>query len=250
MTISQVDPQYADTLSDFNKALVQRNALLKQLADRKNGGDQLSFWDEKLTQSGSYLMHARILAVHELESLAASIHQELTRGTEILRMSYQPSYNPLPNPPGQIELPLNNSLDLSSIKLEELRDGFREKTLSRREEDIARGVTTLGPHRDDLRFLSNAVDLGNFGSRGQLRTTLLSIKLAEVNWLKERKGEWPVLLLDEVLAELDDTRRQDLLERLSRTEQALLTTTDLDLFSEDFRKASGLWKIDQGKLVS
>ena len=250
MTISQVDPHYADTLSDYNKALAQRNALLKQLAERKNGGDQLSFWDEKLTQSGSYLMHARILAVQELESLAASIHQELTRGTEILRMSYQPSYNPLPNPPGQIELPLNNSLDLSGIKLEELRDGFREKTFSRREEDIARGVTTLGPHRDDLRFLSNAVDLGNFGSRGQLRTTLLSIKLAEVNWLKERNGEWPVLLLDEVLAELDDTRRQDLLERLSRTEQALLTTTDLDLFSEDFRKASGLWKIDQGKLVS
>ncbi len=250
MTISQVDPLYADILSDYNKALAQRNALLKQLAERKNGGDQLSFWDEKLTQSGAYLMHARIRAVLELERLAASIHQELTRGTEILRMSYQPSYNPLPNPPGQIELPLNSSLDLSSIKPQGLQDGFREKILSRREEDIARGVTTLGPHRDDLRFLSNAVDLGNFGSRGQLRTTLLSIKLAEVNWLKERTGEWPVLLLDEVLAELDDTRRQDLLERLSRTEQALLTTTDLDLFSEDFRKASGLWKIDQGKLVS
>ncbi|MFL7814001.1 MAG: DNA replication/repair protein RecF [Anaerolineales bacterium] len=250
MTISQVDHQYADTLSEYNKALMQRNALLKQLAERSNGGDQLSYWDEMLTRSGSYLMHSRILAVQELESQAASIHQELTRGTEILRMSYQPSYDPQPNPPGQIELPLDSSRDLSNISLEELRDGFREKTLARREEDIARGVTTLGPHRDDLRFLSNAVDLGNFGSRGQLRTTLLSIKLAEVNWLKDRNGEWPVLLLDEVLAELDDTRRQDLLERLSRTEQALLTTTDLDLFSEGFRKSSGLWKIDQGELVS
>jgi DNA replication and repair protein RecF len=111
-------------------------------------------------------------------------------------------------------------------------------------------VTSLGPHRDDLRFLSNAVDLGNFGSRGQLRTTLLAIKLAEVYWLKERNGEWPVLLLDEVLAELDDTRRQDLLERLSRTEQVLLTTTDLDLFSAEFQEISGLWRIDQGELMS
>jgi len=250
MTISQVDHQYAETVSEYNKALAQRNALLKQLAERSSGADQLSYWDEKLTQSGSYLMHARILAVRELESLAASIHQELTRGTEILRMSYQPSYNPLPNPPGQIELPLDNSLDLSNLSLQEMQEGFRETTLSRRTEDISRGVTSLGPHRDDLRFLSNAVDLGNFGSRGQLRTTLLAIKLAEVYWLKERNGEWPVLLLDEVLAELDDTRRQDLLERLSRTEQVLLTTTDLDLFSAEFQEISGLWRIDQGELVS
>jgi len=250
MTISQVDHQYAETVSEYNKALAQRNALLKQLAERSSGAYQLSYWDEKLTQSGSYLMHARILAVRELERLATSINQELTRGTEILRMSYQPSYNPLPNPPGQIELPLDSALDLSNLSLQELQDDFRETTLSRRAEDIARGVTSLGPHRDDLRFLSNAVDLGNFGSRGQLRTTLLAIKLAEVYWLKERNGEWPVLLLDEVLAELDDTRRQDLLERLSRTEQVLLTTTDLDLFSAEFQEISGLWRIDQGELVS
>jgi DNA replication and repair protein RecF len=97
--------------------------------------------------------------------------------------------------------------------------------------------------------LSNAIDLGNFGSRGQLRTTLLALKLAEVSWLKEKIGEWPVLLLDEVLAELDDTRRQDLLDRLADSEQTLLTTTDLGLFSGEFQKTAGLWEIHQGELV-
>ena len=86
-----------------------------------------------------------------------------------------------------------------------------------------------------MRYLSNGIDLGNFGSRGQLRTAMLAIKLAEVNWLNEKNGDWPVLLLDEVLAELDDTRRQDLLDRLAKTEQSLLTTTDLDLFSDEFK---------------
>ncbi len=249
LTISQTDPLYTDHLSEYNKALVQRNALLKQLYERSSDVDQLSYWDEKLTLAGSYLMQARIQAVQELGYLAASIHQDLTRGAEILRLNYQPSYQPTLSPPGQIELPLDTSLDLGGMSLEELQDGFRERTLARRAEDITRGVTSLGPHRDELRFLSNAVDLGSFGSRGQLRTALLALKLAEINWLKEKNGEWPVLLLDEVLAELDDARRQDLLDRLAQTEQALLTTTDLDLFSADFRQAAGLWEIKAGELV-
>ena len=97
--------------------------------------------------------------------------------------------------------------------------------------------------------MSNGIDLGNFGSRGQLRTALLALKLAEVSWLKEKNGVWPVLLLDEVLAELDDFRRQDLLNRLTKTEQSLLTTTDLNLFSEDFQQSANRWEISGGKLI-
>ena len=98
-------------------------------------------------------------------------------------------------------------------------------------------------------ILNAVIDLGNFGSRGQLRTAFLSIKLAEVAWLKEKTSHWPVLLLDEVLAELDDYRRQDLLERLAKTEQLLLTTTDLDLFSAEFRKTATRWEIQNGQLT-
>ena len=111
-------------------------------------------------------------------------------------------------------------------------------------------MTSYGPHRDELRFLSNGIDLGSFGSRGQLRTALLAIKLAEVSWLYEKNGHWPVLLLDEVLAELDDTRRQDLLDRLVQTEQSLLTTTDLSLFSESFKNTAAIWNLYNGNLIS
>jgi DNA replication and repair protein RecF len=249
LTLSQVDPRYTEALSEYNKALSQRNALLKQLFERSGDPDQLSYWDERLTQSGSYIIHARIHAIQNLGQLSASIHQELTRGEEILRLSYLPSYEPLPSPPGQIELPLEDPLDRSGLGIEDIQGGFREKLLQQQKEEINRGVTTHGPHRDDLRFISNGIDLGNFGSRGQLRTALLAIKLAEVAWLKEKNGHWPVLLLDEVLAELDDTRRHDILDRLAKTEQSLLTTTDLNMFSDEFRKTAGRWEIRNGQLV-
>jgi len=249
LTISQVDPRYNEALSEYNKALTQRNALLKQLNERSGDPDQLSYWDERITQAGSYIMHTRIQAIRDLGHLSASIHQELTRGEEILRLNYLPSYEPMPSPPGQIKLPLDNPIDRSGMELKEIQGGFRERLLSQRKEEISRGVTTLGPHRDDLRFISNGIDLGNFGSRGQLRTALLAIKLAEVAWLKEKTGHWPVLLLDEVLAELDDYRRQDLLERLVKTEQLLLTTTDLDLFSDEFQKTATRWEIQNGQLT-
>jgi DNA replication and repair protein RecF len=249
LTLAQIDPTYTESLSEYNKALVQRNALLKQLNDRSGDVEQLSYWDEKLTQTGAYIIHARIQAIRDLGYLAASIHQELTRGEEILRLNYLPSFDPAASPPGQIELPLESALERSGIEMKDIRDGYREKLLSTRSEDIYRGVTSRGPHRDEMRYLSNGIDLGNFGSRGQLRTAMLAIKLAEVNWLNEKNGDWPVLLLDEVLAELDDTRRHDLLDRLAKTEQSLLTTTDLDLFSEEFQRSATQWKIKNGGLI-
>ena len=249
LTLAQVDSHYTESLSEFNKALTQRNALLKQLYDRSGDTDQLSYWDEKITRAGSYLIHARIKAVKELGILAAAIHQELTRGEEILRMRYLPAYDPASSPAGQILLPIDSPPDRSGLDLSDIQNGFREKLLTLRSEEINRGVTSIGPHRDELRFISNGIDLGNFGSRGQLRSALLAIKLAEVSWLKEKNGDWPVLLLDEVLAELDDQRRQDLLDRLQKTEQSMLTTTDLDLFSDAFRDSAAKWDIRGGELT-
>ena len=250
LTLAQVDPTYTESISEYNKALAQRNALLKQLNERSGDVDQLSYWDEKITQAGAYIIHARIQAIKDIGYIAASIHQELTRGDEILRLNYLPSFDPAASPPGQIELPLENALDRSGVELKDIQDGYREKLLSIRSEDIYRGVTSRGPHRDEMRYLSNGIDLGNFGSRGQLRTAMLAIKLAEVNWLNEKNGDCPVLLLDEVLAELDDTRRQDLLDRLAKAEQSLLTTTDLDLFSDEFKRSATQWEIKNGGLAN
>jgi len=248
LTIAQADPSYNLNLSEYNKAISQRNALLKQLQDRGGDPDQLAYWDELVTRHGSYLIHARIQFLKELEREAAAVHHELTRGQEVLRLAYQPAYEPLPHPPRQMGLPMEDPVDRSGLALEDIQNGFRERILELREEELNRGVTTIGPHRDDMLFLSNGINLGTFGSRGQVRTTLLALKMAEVAWIREKNGHWPVLLLDEVLAELDETRRQDLLQRLAQTEQSLLTTTDLSLFTPSFRDTAQLWQIKKGRL--
>lgn len=248
LTLAQVFPHYAEELSNYSRTLIQRNALLKQLSERLGDPGQLDFWDERLVTHGAQLIHARIHAIQELERLAARVQSELTQGKEMLRLNYYPSYDPLPRSPGQFELPLDAPADRSGYSLEQIQSGFIESLWRLRAEEIARGVTTIGPHRDELRFLSNGIDLGTYGSRGQVRTVMLALKLAEVAWMKGKTGQWPVLLLDEVLAELDTGRRLDLLERLAQAEQVLLTTTDLELFSSDFVSKSTLWHVQQGRL--
>jgi DNA replication and repair protein RecF len=249
LALTQVVAGYAEALSEYGRALTQRNALLKQLGERGGDASQLSFWDEKLAASGAQLIRARIQAVQELERLAARLHSELTRGSEVLRLAYQPAYDPLPPPPGQYHLPMDGLVDRSGVSIEQIRQGFLACLGRLRSEEIARGVTTVGPHRDELRFLGNGIDLGIYGSRGQVRTAMLAMKLAEVAWMQARTGEWPVLLLDEVLAELDTQRRADLLDRLSQCEQALLTTTDLDLFAAGFVQKAMLWNVQGGRIA-
>ena len=248
LLLSQTIPNYAAALSTYNKALSQRNALLKLLSERGGDPEQLAFWDEKITLSGSNLIVARIHAIHEIGAIAALTHSELTRGVEVLRLAYQPAYEPFPQQPGQIVLPLDAHLDRTGIPKTEIVKGFRATLNEKRPEEIACGLTTIGPHRDEMRFLANGVDLGTYGSRGQIRTAMLAIKIAEVTWMKEKTGHWPVLLLDEVLAELDPQRRADLLSRLSQAEQALLTTTDLDLFTAAFVQNAQQWHIQRGTL--
>lgn len=249
LAMGQTLPKFASYLTEYNRALSQRNALLKNLNERGGNPDQLDYWDENLAEFGSWLVYERIQAIRQIERLAARVHSELTRSAEILRLSYDPAYDPLPQPKAQFTLPIDTTLDRSAISVEAIRAGFLARLRETRNIEITRGMTTIGPHRDELRFLANGIDLGIFGSRGQARSAVLSLKLAEVAWMKEITGEWPVLLLDEVLAELDPERRSDLLARLLQSEQSLLTTTDLDLFDREFTKAAKIWKIQQGRVI-
>jgi DNA replication and repair protein RecF len=163
-------------------------------------------------------------------------------------LHYQPSFDPMPTPDKQRVL-IAEPTDRSGVDQTKIESGYLAALRKARGEDIARGSTSLGPHRDELRFLGNSIDLGSYGSRGQVRTTLLTLKLAEMELMHARSGHRPVLLLDEVLAELDESRRADLLARLSGQQQVLLTTTDFNLFTPEFLASAQRWEIEGGRLA-
>jgi DNA replication and repair protein RecF len=249
LALSQVDTTYSFALSEYTKILSQRNALLKQLQERSGNGDQLEFWDSKLCEYGGAVMAARIAALAELETLASAIHRELTAGSDSLRLAYHPAFDPTAAPEGQLGLPLQVPVHQVGLAAPEIAERLKQKLAATRAEEIARGQTLSGPHRDELRFIANGVDVGTYGSRGQARTAVLALKLAEMEWMRRRTGEWPILLLDEVLAELDANRRRDLLNRLTQAEQCVLTTTDLNLFPPEFRAKASMWHIERGQVV-
>jgi DNA replication and repair protein RecF len=249
LAMSQVINNYGQILSDYNQALSQRNALLKRLGEIGGDTGQLVFWDELLAAKGAMIIHARIRAIRELERLAARQHRELTPDEAMLRFEYQPAFDPLPQSNAQFSFPLDVQVDRSSLTFDQIQQGFQNNLAKLYKEDIARGVTTIGPHRDDFRFLENGIDLGTYGSRGQVRTVMLSLKLAELEWMKEKTNDTPVLLLDEALAELDPARRIDLLDRIHLTEQTLMTTTDMALFSQEFVDKAIIWQISNGRLI-
>ena len=246
MLISQVSSQYVKHLSEYGQTLLQRNALLKQLAERGGEREQLAVWDGMLARHGAIIMQERIRTIREIEEEAKRLHYDLTHGNEVLRLDYQPAYDPLEKHDGQMTLDVSTIADRSGFSQDDIEKGLLISLKRLQHVEITRGVTTIGPHRDELRFLSNQVDLGNYGSRGQGRTALLAMKMAEVNWLHKRMGDWPVLLLDEMLSELDIQRRRDLLASISECDQAILTSADLSMFGPKFLANHTVWRVAGG----
>ncbi|MEA3326953.1 MAG: DNA replication and repair protein RecF [Chloroflexota bacterium] len=246
MLISQVSSQYGKHLSEYGQTLLQRNALLKQLAERGGEREQLAIWDGMLARHGAFIMQERIRTIREIEEEAKRIHYDLTHGKEVLRLDYQPAFEPLERLDGQMTLNVSTVSDRSRFSQDEIENSLLNALKGLQQVEIARGVTTIGPHRDELRFLSNQVDLGDYGSRGQGRTALLAMKMAEVNWLHKRTSEWPVLLLDEILSELDRQRRGDLLASISECDQAILTSADLSMFEPKFLANHSVWRVAGG----
>jgi DNA replication and repair protein RecF len=254
-TLCQVDGVYCDARDRYTEALRQRNAALRHLRDEGGDPSQLEPFEEILASEGVVVASHRRELIAALSQRADRIHQQLTGGTEWLRIDYQPSFDPAAPPElrYQVSMGLHYEGPPEGIEDDDLASAFRQALSARRQEEIARGTTMLGPHRDEIRFIAGSpaqgtheVDLGTYGSRGQQRTTVLSLKLAELEWMKAQTNEVPVLLLDEVLAELDGGRRGYLLSQVRDVEQALLTATDLDMFSTEFRREAALWEVKQG----
>ncbi len=244
LLIAQTSPAFARTLAAYQRALSQRNALLRRL--QEEGGDpaQLDLWDESVARYGALLMEQRARALQAIAWHAEDIHKALSGG-EPLRVRYMPGFDPF-QASGQMALGMIPWGETSRER--DLAEAFRKVLLRERALDIRRGTTRIGPHRDDLRFIVDGVDLGLYGSRGQQRTAILAFKLAAARWLASIFHESPVLLLDEVLAELDEERRRYLLRALEDVEQAILTTTDPMLFEPGFRERVRRFMVQSGFL--
>lgn len=251
ITLCQTDHAYCHALGQYNKVLTQRNALLRRFQEQgRTDTGQLAFWDEQLAEHGARVIVGRHGLVRDLERRAQAIHSELTGHDEHLRLRYQPGFDPTPTPEGQLAFAVGDlgASALPELPRKEIVVRFRETLERLRAEERTRGMTLIGPQRDEMRFLVNGHDLGLYGSRGQGRTAVLALKLAELAWMREQTGEWPILLLDEVVAELDMQRRAYLLERIQGAEQVLLTTTEPHLFTEAFLQQVTLWRVEAGNI--
>ncbi len=250
ITLCQTDNEYCRALAAFDKVLTQRNALLKRISDREASPGELGYWNDQLAESGSTLVAGRQKLLRQLEVKARRIHEELSGGDEDLELKYLPGFSPTAETNGQLSFEVLG-LDLHrQLGPLEIREQFQGRLAEIQDEEIARGMTLIGPQRDELRLMVNGHDLGLYGSRGQARTGVMSLKLAELEWMRDTIGEWPVLLLDEVAAELDARRRAYLLDRVSEASQVLLTTTEPDIFTSAFLNTATRWQISQGQIIS
>ena len=230
--LCQIDPPYCRALSRYNRVVTQRNALLRDLRERGGDPAQLAFWDERLVEHGAYLIAHRREALVALDELAHAIHRKLTDSAERLHLRYVPS----------VEINGQGAVDAVGT-------AFQTQLQALRQREIAAGMTLVGPHRDEVRFLINDADAGVYGSRGQQRTATLALKLAEVDLMRREMGEHPVLLLDDVLSELDAQRRRFLLHWLDDgPQQAIITTTDLHSLPATFLQRCQLWQVQMGRL--
>ena len=218
--ISQASPSYYVELMKYNKILQQRNSLLKKIKEHKASFDMLSVWDPQLANSGAKIVVKRMEAVKKLNMLANLMQRRISGNKENLSLSYQ-----IKGLEGDNQL---NKME----KLANFLEMWYNKTLTQKaEEDMWRGSTSVGPQRDDIAVQVNGIDLRAFGSQGQQRTGVLALKLSELEFIRSETGEYPILLLDDVMSELDGDRRSKLLEFIRRENiQTLITATDKAYF--------------------
>jgi DNA replication and repair protein RecF len=246
--ISQLDAKYGEALSLYTKVLAQRNQHLKQLQERGGDVKSVHLWDDQLVTHGTYLVMQRQMVVTKLDELLQVIHPQLTR--ERLRLLYRPNLDVGSQLDYQLPLAMGSNFS-TTFHQPELDTGdvaahFYVRLQEHEARELAQGITLAGPHRDELRFLVDGIDMNIYGSRGQQRSAALALKLAELELLHTQTGEQPILLLDDVLSELDAARRRYLIQRIDAHEQTMLTTTDLAEYAGQFARPVCVLRVDAG----
>jgi len=216
----QVEPGYARALAGLRRVLEQRNSLLKRMAAREGGEATLEAWNDELVKIATAIVDARAKAVAELGPSANQRHRQIAAG-ERLEIRYL-------GPPEDLAQAVHNSLG----------------------EDLRRGSTTVGPHRDDLQVLLDGQEARSFASQGQQRTAVVSLKLAEAALIEARTGEKPVLLLDDVLSELDGGRRAALLNEVGDGGQVIITAVEAGPFPPALMARAMVWSVEAGRIQS
>ena len=219
--LAQLDKVYLNDLSNYNRIVNQRNKLLKDIFERKDLLETLDIWDMQLVQYGNRVIERRKIFIEQMNEIIEKVHGKLTGGKENLKLVYEPG---------------TGIYDLETA------------LFKNRERDIRMKSTSVGPHRDDICFMSNEIDIRKFGSQGQQRTAALSLKLSEIELVKKVIHDTPILLLDDVLSELDKNRQNYLLDSI-RDIQTLITCTGLDDFVNHRFEINKILHVEQGHVV-
>lgn len=221
MELCQLDSVYLYDLGEYNKALMQRNKLLKQISFSPSLKDTLFIWDEKLVEYGQKIIQRRQQFVEEISGVVHEVSEKLTGGREFVDIFYES--------------------DVSAQK-------FAERLMESKEKDLKFCSTNVGPHRDDLCFMNQEIDIRKFGSQGQQRTCALALKLAEIEIVKQLTGDSPILLLDDVLSELDRSRQNYLLDSIDEI-QTIITCTGLEEFIDSRLTLDRIFRIVNGTVT-
>lgn len=238
MAISQIYPAYPDRISKYNKIRVQKNNHLKDIKGNINADTSLlEVFNTQLAVAGSNIIFLRLKFLKEIQKIAMEKHLQIAQ-QEILTTFYNSTVV------GDVDF-----CSREEFSAEEIAKRFEEKLQERKLEEIIRAQSLVGPHRDDVSFFINGIEAKKFASQGQQRTIVLSLKLAELELIKEKIEDTPVLLLDDVLAELDNIRQNYLLNAIGQETQTIITSVDTLHFDEEYLKDVEIFKISEGKLV-
>ena len=219
MQIAQTDPIYYDLLVKYNRVVQQRNKLLKEIRDNEGSSTQLQPWNKEFIALATAIAKKRQLALEKLKVIAGEIYASITGNKEILTIKYELKANN-----GELLYPENDFEDWEIF--------YTQKLAERERIDILRGNTGIGPHRDDIVLLLNDMSLKSFGSQGQQRSGALALKLSQLEYVRREIGEFPILLLDDVMSELDNSRRAQLLMFIDGKVQTFITVNDRELIPE------------------
>jgi DNA replication and repair protein RecF len=243
LILTQLEPIYAYILQQYNQVLRQRNALLKKLRKQELEGkidesstrdsiNELALWDAQLATTGSRVTRRRARVLERLAPLATTWHTSISGATELLEVTYAPN------------------VSIEKDDPEGVQQAFLDKIKQRRIPEHTHGTTLVGPHRDEVEFTINETPARSYGSQGQQRTLVLALKLAELQLIEEVVGEPPLLLLDDVLAELDLNRQNQLLDTIQDRFQTLITTTHLGAFDSQWLNSSQILTVQAGQISS